>query len=392
LFLGPLQYELVFDLLCAEAEALASQFDARSLDACGAADAVRALGLVLRLVQGMLGQAANRAHDTAAYLATGERDAPHFVANAVGVSTNEARRVIATASQLESLPATAAAVSEGRLSALHAELIAQTAAAHPESEKRLLTAAKLGTAALKDACLKAQANSENPAQRSKRQHASRTLRMWTAADGMVEGKFRLTPEIGGQVKAVIDAGVQKIFRDRHAGEHEFHDAYAANVFADAFLGDSTAKGVKHNVHIIIDYTALQRGNTIDGERCEIPGVGPINVEYVRGLLGDAFLTAIIGQGRDIRTVAHLGRHVPAEVKTAMLVGGRECDVEGCECRNYLELDHSEVDFAAGGPTAYWNLTWLCSVHHRRKSSGWVLGPRNPYTGKRPLRPPGSVEQ
>src|SRR5262249_61153576 len=99
------------------------------------------------------------------------------------------------------------------------------------------------------------------------------------------------------------------------------------------LSAGSGKAVKHNVHVVIDHAALVRGNTVDGERCEIPGVGPVNVGHVRDyVLGDAFLTAIIKKGRDITTVAHLGRHVPTEVRTAMIVAGRECDVEDCECR------------------------------------------------------------
>jgi hypothetical protein len=266
--------------------------------------------------------------------------------------------------------------------------IAHTATTHPGSERRLLAAAKQGNQALKDACLRVQQNNEVPAERSKRQHATRRLRMWTDDDGMVAGQFRLTPEVGGQIKQIIDDGTQRIFRDRRSDEHEAHEAYAADAFADAFLSDGTARGVKHTVHVVIDHAALVRGNTIDGERCEIPGVGPVNVELVRGHLGDAFLTAVVKKGRDVTTVAHLGRHVPAELRTAMIVRGRACEVEGCEVRDYLELDHSEVDFAAGGPTAYWNLAWLCYAHHRLKSSGWILGPPNPLSGKRPLRPPG----
>jgi hypothetical protein len=345
--------------------------------------------LIKRLADGMLAKAANRALTTAAHLETGERDAAHFVADAVGMSAGEARRAIATASQLESLPTVDAAVRGGRLSARQAEMIADTATAHPGFERRLLTAAKLGDRALKDACQRVRANNENAQERSKRQHESRTFRMWPGDDGMVNGTFSLPPELGGQIKQIVDDGVQKTFRERRAGEeHEYQDAYAADVLVDVFLGDGTAKGVKTNLHVVIDHGALTRGNTIDGERCEIPGVGPVSVNFARSLLGNAFLTAVIKHGRDITTVAHLGRHVPAEVRTAMIVGGRECDVEGCECREYLELDHSEIDFAAGGPTAYWNLTWLCYKHHRRKSSGWVLGPPNPLTGKRPLRPPG----
>jgi hypothetical protein len=369
-------------------ESLAVRFDAGALDAPGAACAVRELGLIKRLVDGMLAKAANRVHDTAGFLETGERDAAHFVARNVGSSVNEAQRTIVTASQLESLPAIDAAVRDGRLSARQAERIASTATAHPGCEKRLLAAAKIGDKALHDACQRVRAERDDPAARSKRQHETRSLRMWTADDGMVEGKFRLTPEIGGQIKAVIDDATQRIFRDRRSGEREAHEAYAADVFAQRMLSAGAGETAKSTVHVVIDHAALVRGNTVAGERCEIPGVGPVNVEWARQLLGDAFVTAVITKGRDIATVAHVGRHVPAEVRTAMLVGGRECDVEGCECRTYLELDHSEIDYAAGGPTAYWNLTWLCWKHHRRKSSGWVLGPRNQHTGRRPLRPPG----
>ena len=54
---------------------------------------------------------------------------------------------------------------------------------------------------------------------------------------------------------------------------------------------------------------------------------------------------------------------------------------------YLELDHCEVDYAKGGPTAWWNLAWECSIHHLKKTQGWILGPPDPITGKRRLHPP-----
>jgi hypothetical protein len=117
-------------------------------------------------------------------------------------------------------------------------------------------------------------------------------------------------------------------------------------------------------------------------------VGPVNAQWVREILGESFVTAIIKHGKDISTVAHLGRHIPAELRTAMIVSGRECSIEGCAGREYLELDHCEVDHAKGGPTARWNLVWLCSVHHKRKTKGWHIGPPDPATGKRALDPPG----
>jgi hypothetical protein len=192
--------------------------------------------------------------------------------------------------------------------------------------------------------------------------------MWTAGDGMVEGHF----------------------------QHESHEAYAADAFANLMRGrganGETPKAAAPTVHILTDHAALVRGEVCPGETCEIPGIGPVNAAWVRAVLGQAFLTAVIKKGRDITTVAHFGRHVPAELATAMIVGGRECDVVGCHGRGYLERDHSEVDYAKGGPTAWWNLIWLCSVHHRRKTSGWILGPRDPHNGRRTLEPPAVVSR
>jgi hypothetical protein len=112
---------------------------------------------------------------------------------------------------------------------------------------------------------------------------------------------------------------------------------------------------------VIDHEALLRGHAVKGESCEIPGVGPVSVDWVREVLGDAFVTAIVKTGKDITTVAHFGRHIPAELRTAMIVSGRECSIEGCSGREYLELDHCEVDHAKDGPAAWWNLAWLCST-------------------------------
>ncbi len=188
---------------------------------------------------------------------------------------------------------------------------------------------------------------------------------------------------------MIDNGTRKHFRAaRSSGAYESQDAYAADALADSIVGDSkTGKAGGWSAHVLIDHEALVRGHTIAGERCEIPGVGPVSVEWARELLGTAFVTAIINKGKDITTVAHLGRHIPAELRTAMIVSGRECTIDGCTGREYLELDHCETDHAKGGPTAWHNLTWLCSIHHTRKTQGWTLGPPHPLTRKRRLTPP-----
>jgi hypothetical protein len=284
------------------------------------------------------------------------------------------------------------------------DLIAAVASEDPSLEQDLLKIASKGIVPLREACVKARASREDQAARSARQDSLQSYRSWTNLDGMLEGHFVVTPEAGGPITAKIEDGTRRKFREaRRDGVKRSQDYYAAQAFVEAMLGepvaaDETTAGTAtpqpkatakptFTTHIVIDFEALVRGNALPGETCEIPGVGPVNVEWVRSLLGDAFLTVVIKKGKDITTVAHLGRHVKAEVQTALIVSGRECSIDGCSGQEYLERDHCEIDFANQGPTAFWNLIWLCSIHHDRKSSGWSLGPPDPETGKRRLQPP-----
>jgi hypothetical protein len=372
-------------------EAAGRDYDARELSGDGAVRAMEDLGAIRHVIDGMLARTAKQVADTDVHLRRGERSAPAFVARSLGMSVGEVRSAIDTAEKLDALPATDARVRAGKLSSKQAEMIADAASANPDAESALLAAAAQGLAPLKDACVKAKASAEEPGERARRQRGLRSLRMWTDTDGMLAGRFRLTPEVGGRVKARLDAEVQRIFRSRRKGtEHEPHERYAADALSELVLADRPGPG-KHRdpnatVHIVIDHGALMRGGAGAGEVCEIPGVGPVDVGWVRELIGSAFLTAVIKKGKDLLTVAHLGRHVPAEVQTALLVAGRECDIAGCHHRGYLERDHTR-EYAQGGPTAYWNLRWLCWVHHRLKSAGWVVGPPDPQTGKCALRAP-----
>jgi hypothetical protein len=366
-------------------DSIALEFDASALSPQAALRVVDELASVRRVVDGMVAKAAKRVADTS------DRDGAAQVARTLGVGAGEARAAIATAKKLEQLPATDQAVREGRLTAGEAQLIAVAATANPAAEEQLLRTAEQGLVPLRDACVRARAAVEDQTARAQRHHRQRCFRIWSDTDGMIAGNFRLEPEVGGPVKAAFDEAVQRIFRAHKAGtDHEPHEAYAADAFA-AFVfgtasGTAPAKGGNVNLHILLDYAVLARGGAIDGEVCEIPGVGPVDFNWVRNLIGSAFLTVVIKRGKEILTVAHLGRHVPAEVQTALLVSGRECDVDGCNNRGYLERDHAH-DYAHGGPTSFSNLGWLCYLHHRLKSSGWQLGSRCPTTGKRSLRAP-----
>jgi hypothetical protein len=365
--------------------------------------ALSAAARARRLVDALWAGAARRAEEIAVHTRTQDRDAVALVTRLVGVPAAEVRRSIATARRLADLPVLHESVRRGDMPAGHAAMISAVAAVHPDAESRLVEASGRGTAALRDACVAARAEVEDEAARDRRQRAARSLRIWNDEDGMLEGRFRLPPVEGGKLRALIDAKVRAAIRRHRTGDaFEPMEAYAADALCDLLFGERGAEGdgererrggaeggphrVSATMHLLIDFEALVRGRARPGERCEIPGVGPVSVAHARRLLGDAFLTAIVHKGRDIRTVAHLGRHVPAELRTALVVSGWECVVEGCGARGSLEIDHSEIDHADGGPTAWGNLAPLCPKHHRRKTAGARLGPPDRLTGKRPLLP------
>src|ERR1019366_4284820 len=70
------------------------------------------------------------------------------------------------------------------------------------------------------------------------------------------------------------------------------------------------------VLVRVDLDALRRGSVGPGGVCEIPGVGPVPVETARELMGDAITRLVITNGVDVTTVCHLGRSIPAHLRTA----------------------------------------------------------------------------
>jgi 5-methylcytosine-specific restriction endonuclease McrA len=148
------------------------------------------------------------------------------------------------------------------------------------------------------------------------------------------------------------------------------------------------------VSVVVDLGALRRGSVGEGERCEIPGVGPVAVEYARTMLGRALVEVLIAKGTDVTTVYSAGRHVPRRVRSALLLRDPRCVVPHCDARLGLEDDHWVTDFANGGLTGLDNLARLCRKHHldrthrgfelTRTEDGWVwTAPHHPVAPKRP---------
>jgi hypothetical protein len=165
---------------------------------------------------------------------------------------------------------------------------------------------------------------------------------------------------------------EELFKAARAeGRHERHDALAFDALvalAEAPIADSSSAGAKSpgvTGVVRIDHSALVRGWTEPGEVCEIVGHGPIPVAVASRLLDDCFLKAVVVDSTDVLAVSHLGRTIPARLRTAVEEMHRECDIEGCHVTTGLQIDHNQP-VEEFGKTELCNLGRLCLHHHHHK--------------------------
>ena len=120
------------------------------------------------------------------------------------------------------------------------------------------------------------------------------------------------------------------------------------------------------VHVVVDYDALMRGHSVAGERCEIPGIGPIPVTLARQMSDDCILKVLLTKGVDVVAVAHGGYTIPAHLRTALDVRDPKCIVPGCEYSRRLQKDHRN-SFGRTQVTKLEDLAHLCPSHHYLKT-------------------------
>ncbi len=224
---------------------------------------------------------------------------------------------------------------------------------------------------VRDATNRVVAGATDEVERHKRIHKNRCLKTWTDQDGAFNLKAQMTVANGALVMAALKPLQDEIFKAaRKSGEHETPEAYAADALMAlcAAKTASAAKSTRPNavINIRIDIDALKRGRTENGEVCEIAGVGPIPVATATEYLGEAFLKLLVVDGVEIKTVAHMGRAIPAPLRTAVEERDRVCQVPTCDMSVGLEIDHIKP-FSEGGPASFENLVRLCRRHHLQKT-------------------------
>jgi hypothetical protein len=328
----------------------------------------------------------------------GHRSAAEWLARKTGTSMSDAIGAVTTAQQLDALPGTAAALRRGDLSPEQAKEVAGAATADPKAEERLLDQARKGSVnELRNECRKTRAAADpDPEATHRRIHAARHVRFRTDSDGAWTLTARGTGASGARIEAGLRHRADAVFRQAHReGRREPSEAYPFDALeelcADPGAGEGSRplpKGAAAKVIARIDWPALVRGHVLEGETCEIAGIGPVPVSVVRDLSEDAFVAAVLTNGTDIRSVTHLGRRHTALQVTALQWRDPECARLGCSKTVRLEYDH-RADWAATHVTEVDQSDRLCHDDHKLKTEhNWMLVEGS---GKRPMVSPADPD-
>lgn len=316
--------------------------------------------------------AAARATACGAHRLRGFSVAEDWLADTTGSTRHQARSDLDTGARLDGSPQTKEAALDGELSLGQAGDIARTEHLKPGSESDLITTAKGSTRqGLADACRKRRQEGVDRAELAAKQHDRRSLRTWTDGDGLVCGQFRFEPIVGVPLLSRLQTEADRIRRQaRRAGSTDPWEAHYADALA-AMLGSGGAKAhkTKADLVVVVDLRTFRTGAHSETV-CHIVGGGPVAPEVVAEMAKDAFLKVVFHDGVNIHTVTHVGRHIPAELRTALELGdppdfdGIVCS--GCGKKFKLQWDHVEP-VCAGGFTSFANEDPKCWECHREKS-------------------------
>jgi hypothetical protein len=311
---------------------------------------------------------------------------PTSLARVAGTSVGQARRAIETGKRIAGVPRLARAAQQAVVSLDQADEIARTSELAPGAVDDLLSLARNESfGVLKQKArtirLEAQAGSDL----AERQHQARRLCHRVTDLGMIHLEADLEPHIGAPIVNRLEEQAKRLARTaQDNGGPEPFQRYLADALphivnqhtdkADKQAGGQKARGAgPAELVVLVSHEITQRGwqNTQPGEKCHIPGVGPIPPQTAKHIAEDAFLSGVFYDGVDLRHLKRWTRHIPTPIRIALQLGqppefnGPQC----AQCGNHyqLELDHHQPHIN-GGPTSLNNINPLCHHCHTHKTT------------------------
>src|SRR5882762_7045547 len=334
---------------------------------------------------------------------SGFRSCAHWLSWRVGLDPGAARERVRVARTLGTLPRLSEAFARGELS--YAKVRVLTRVATPETEARLLTVGRAGTAAHVERIVRGwrYVDRRAEAREAKRRHAIRALHVYQDEDGMVVLKGRLEPEMGALLQQALAAARESLYqrtRQRatfNAGAGDVsaetppisqQQADALALLAETALHhglDPGAPGERYQVVVHVDAPALadpdQPGQSV------LEGGTHVSAETSQRLACDASCV-VMQHARDGRVVevAARTRTIPPALRRALHHRDRGCRFPACGGR--FGQGHHIRHWAQGGPTTLSNLATLCRRHHRAVHEEGYRLDREPGGALRFRRPDG----
>ena len=252
-----------------------------------------------------------------------------------------------------------------------------------ETEERLLTFARSGTAAHVERLTRAWRRVDRiaAADDDRRQHEGRRLATWVDEDGMLVIRGRLPPELGAVVQRALEAATERAYQDAKRQENDPDSdapradpgesatvaqrrADALGVLAESALAadlDRGSAGDRYQVVLHVETEALREDSEV-GQAVLDDGVR-VSAETSRRIACDA--ATVVMRHDSAGTVLDVGRKtrtIPPAIRRALASRDRHCCFPGCESR-YCDAHHVR-HWADGGATRLNNLVLLCRRHHR----------------------------
>ena len=312
------------------------------------------------------------------------------LARASGTSLGKAKSTLETAKALTEAEEVGEAFKSGAISLDQAQEIATAEQARPGSSSELLqVASDESFQVLRDKARTIVLEAEQTRGLAERQHDARSARSYRDQLGMVNLNLVLEPHVGTPIVNRAEAEAARLHRKaRKEGRYEPFERHLADAYAGMLSGGATiARSRRPELVVLVSHEIVTRGwdEVREGELCKIPGVGPLSPETARKIAGDAFLTGVFYDGKDLRQVRRWTRNTPVEVLLALELG-HPPEFDGVKCtdcgkRFGTEHDHLEPH-CAGGPASCDNLEPRCWSCHRAKTE------KDRRAGKLTPRAPG----
>jgi hypothetical protein len=299
---------------------------------------------------------------------SGARDLPHFLSMRYGISQWKARRWVAAAHALPSLPDISHALAVGQLSL--DKVVELTRFADFETEGSLVVwARRVSAAAIRrraDLMLRRELRETKDAERS------RFLSWWFLDD---EARLGLEAELPAAQGAVVVRALERLTETIPVMPGEGDPSYASARRADALVALASARlsqDPDQDRATVVVHASLEA--IVQGEGvAEIEGGPVVHAEVARRLSCNARIQLVAeDEAGGVRFVSQTFREPPAWMMRQLRYRDRGCVFPGCGTQRFT-VAHHVVWWAGGGATSLDNLVLLCSFHHRLlHEHGWSL--------------------